>query len=338
MRQTTPRQRLMHWLQAVFHVLFPAWHARVPLRLPVRTVMAPVGKSPRASVHKKISMLVIFSVAFLAATASASTIYVDSRIGDDRFDGLSMTQSGEFSGPVRTIRRAVTLIEPGDTIELINNGTPYEGAVLLQGPKMSGVPGFPLQIIGNGAVISGAQPIPPRAWKYISENLWRITPRRKGWYQLILEDKALPEVKVPPEATELPAMEPGSWCAWRGRIYYRSEPFLPPRELELLLATEQTGFSLWNIENVLIRDLTIRHFQQDGINLHDCCRNIRLENVTLVENGRTGLTVGGTSAVDIEKLMIQRNREHSLLIEELGRVDDHGSEFDVEPTVRIMKN
>ena len=101
---------------------------------------------------------------------------------------------------------------------------------------------------------------------------------------------------------------------------------------------EQTGITLWAIDNVVIRNLTLRHFQQDGINLHDRCRNVLLENVTLSENGRTGISVGGTSEVSLNTVKTKSNREHSLLIEELGRVHDTDSELDTEPTVQVIEN
>ena len=39
------------------------------------------------------------------------------------------------------------------------------------------------------------------------------------------------------------------------------------------------GLSLYKVEHVVIRDLTFQHFQVDGVNVHDLCANVVLDNV-----------------------------------------------------------
>ena len=46
----------------------------------------------------------------------AGVIYVDNRLGDDRYDGSAATAGSETTGPVRTIRRGLQLAQAGDTV------------------------------------------------------------------------------------------------------------------------------------------------------------------------------------------------------------------------------
>ena len=50
----------------------------------------------------------------------------------------------------------------------------------------------------------------------------------------------------------------------------------------------------------MIRDLSIRGYQLDGLNAHDTARRIDLVNVTSVENGRSGFSIGGASRVRLD--------------------------------------
>ena len=70
----------------------------------------------------------------------------------------------------------------------------------LAGGKFSGESLHPVIVEGNGAELNGSFPVPPQAWRKVGDQLWKITPVRKGFYLLILDDKPLPEVAIPPGA------------------------------------------------------------------------------------------------------------------------------------------
>ncbi|MFV0444187.1 MAG: right-handed parallel beta-helix repeat-containing protein [Planctomycetaceae bacterium] len=271
-----------------------------------------------------------------AGNLFAQTVFVDSRFGDDKLDGATPERVPERNGPVRTLTRAVQLVRPGGSIVLANTGEPYAGGFSLYGLQQSGSLGAPLEIIGNGCIITGAQPIDPTAWESTSPTVWRITPLRKGWYQLVLDGAAVPEVACPADATTLPELTENSWCAFQGRIYYRPPADQEPLQMSLALADDQTGISLIAVEHIIIRDVTIRHFRQDGVHLFDRCRDITLENMTCEENGRAGLVIGGTSQAELLNVTCRANRQESLLVEDFGLADATDSTFDAEPTVRAL--
>jgi hypothetical protein len=271
----------------------------------------------------------------LTGLARGATMYVDSRLGDDRNDGLTISDEGSGNGPLQTLQRALELAHQGDEIRLVNNGTPYYGGVTLFGDRHSGRPEGPFMIVGNGAVLSGAKPVPEQSWELVRDTIWRLVPWRKAYYQLLLEGKTVPEAVCPPDAKTLPELQGGQWCAWRGAIYYRTGVGGDPNRMAFALADDEVGLTLLDVHDVIIRDVTLRHFRLDGVNAHDRCRDILLDHVISTENGRSGVTAAGTSKVYLLDSELTSNRRHSLLISERGVADLEGCKLDQPPTTEI---
>ena len=274
--------------------------------------------------------LVFLAIAAAAAPASfAAEWFVDNRLGDDAMDGQSRLVVSEFNGPTFSISRALGRSKSGDTIHVANQGIPYYESLQVVGPRFSSRGSGALTIEGNGAIISGARPVPVEEWKSLGNDVWRFTPFRKGFFQLIQQGQALPEVACLPNAPRLPDLPPGHWCAWRGSIYYRTPPggLSTPRDVPLEFAGDEVGVTLLDAHSVVLRNLELRHFRLDGVNVHDRCDSVFLENLRLVQNGRAGLAVGGTAKVRIVESILEDNRRADLLNTELGRVEAYSCQI-----------
>jgi hypothetical protein len=279
------------------------------------------------------AMMTLVWLLVLSGAVRGGTIYVDSRLGNDAYDGRSPTAAGFTAGPVETLNAALQRVRSGDSIELVNNGTPYFGSGTLFGARHSGTYSRSFEIRGNGATLSGAKPIAAGCWRPANGNLWRVTPFRKAHYQLVLDGAAVTETACDRTSALPPEIPEDQWCVWRGAIYFHAPLGVDPDTMSLSLADEEVGLTLVDVDNVVIRDLTLQHFRLDGINAHDRCRNIELVNVTLNENGRAGLAVGGTSQVLVRDSRIERNRAASVIVTELGEARLQASQTDVPPTV-----
>jgi hypothetical protein len=156
---------------------------------------------------------------------------------------------------------------------------------------------------------------------------------RKGHYLLLLDGKPVPEHRVPRGARALPGIPEGHWAAWRGSIYYQAPHLDEPPDHPFQLAGDEVGLTLYRVHDVRIVGVTFRHFRLDGVNAHDLCRDVVLEDVTSVENGRAGVAVGGTSEILIRNSRLVGNRMEPLRISELGLVDVQETEIDAEPTI-----
>jgi hypothetical protein len=89
----------------------------------------------------------------------------------------------------------------------------------------------------------------------------------------------------------------------------------------LEFAAEEVGITLLDAEDVVIRNLELRHFRLDGVNAHDRCKNIVLDHVRLIENGRAGLAVGGSSLVGIKDSELLGNRVTQVLNAEVAQTE-----------------
>ena len=284
--------------------------------------------------HRSLVLfLAIVSFLIPSRRTDAGTIYVNNRLGSDACNGIRAEAITEQTGPVKTIGRALKLAGRSDVISLANTGVPYYESISLVGSKHSGPVQQPFTILGNGATLSGAMAVPETAWQQVGSDLWQLKPYRKGHYQLILDGKAVSEVKRPAGKTwtEVPEMPPVSWCAFKGAMYFQAERLDDPESMRFGLARQACGITFYGVNNVVIDNLTIQHFRIDGVNASDHAKDVVLQNVVLTENGRAGLTVAGTSLVAVLQSRIERNREHSILLKEAAALVIDETILDVEP-------
>lgn len=270
----------------------------------------------------------------LSEHAQARVIHVNNSVGSDRYNGVFAEAINAETGPVASIGKALRLAGPSDVISIADTGVPYYEALSLVGTRHSGTAQRPFTILGNGATLSGVIAVPETAWQQVGDELWQLKPHRKGLYQLILDSKAVSEVR-PAEGqnwTAVPPLPVGTWCAFRGAIYYHAEPRVEPESMNFGIARKSCGITLYGVKNVLVENLKVEHFRVDGVNANDRATDVVLRGVSLVENARSGLTIAGTSLVAVVQCQIERNREYSILLKEAAALVVQETLTDVEPT------
>lgn len=246
-------------------------------------------------------MRVLYSliiVCLVASSVAARDIYVDNQSGNDTLTGRSPGAQGRGNGPVRTIAKAMRLATPGDHIVLADTGEPYREQVTIQGGPRSGISGnVPLILEGNGAVIDGSVPVPDEAWEGVGGDVFRFAPEIKSHQSLWVEGETT--TRLPVSGNVLPKLEPLQWCLLGGWIYFRVRPGEVPQQYHASCAGMWTGITLYDVHDVIVRNVTVRGFAFDGINAHDNAFNVRLEECKSADNGRSGISVGGASRVRI---------------------------------------
>lgn len=279
-------------------------------------------------------MTLLATVFVVQSSADARTLYVNNRVGQDQFDGLLESATSGESGPVRTIGRALALAQRSDLIVVANTGQPYYETFTMMGRDNSGTESFPFRIVSQGAIVSGAVSVPATGWQKVGADLWRVVPYRKGTYQLIRSGKALTERRQQKGERwfKVPVLAANEWCHFKGAIYYHAEQYSDPSDDDFAIAQGTTGATLLKVEHVVIRGLIFQHFRVDGIQLHDQAQNVLLDNVGTYENGRSGLTVAGTSILLLRECAVERNRDHSVLLQGLGAMEVEDSTWDKPPT------
>lgn len=255
----------------------------------------------------RFASLAVILCAVLATAASAREIYVDNVGGDDMFDGSSPKSRTGVTGPCRTIARALRGAGRCDQIVLANTGVPYRESITLQAGPHSGVPGRPFQILGQGAILDGAAPVPTRAWEHVRGEVFRFPPPRKAYQLLFLDGKPASRVWADPFSLHLPDLKPLQWCLFDRHLYFRTEQGQLPQHYPLTYSALPVGITLYEVRHVVIADLTVQGFQLDGINAHDGVTDAALRGVVCRGNARSGIAIGGSSQVTIEGCLVGNN-------------------------------
>ena len=280
----------------------------------------------------------VFGLLLLGVTSASlgRDIFVDNRNGDDRRDGRTPTSEGAASGPVRTIEKAVRLCAgSGDRIVLINSGEPYREQVAVQGPRCSGTPERPFEIVGNGCVLDGRVSLVGAPWEHHRENIFRVQPKYMSFQQVFLGE--VPAVRRFSADGLVPDLKPLEWCLLDGYIYFRVEQDLLPDSYEISCCGAKTGITLYNAHDVVISGLIIQGFHLDGLNAHDNVRRTDIVEVTCLNNGRSGFSVGGASRVRIEDCAASGNGAAQVRTEGYSIIQLNGGKYDAASAPALVQ-
>jgi hypothetical protein len=271
-------------------------------------------------------LVIVIGTLSMIGPAIARDVYVNNVAGNDRYDGRSDAGAAD-SGPVRTLARALRLVDRGGRVVLANTGEPYREMISLSDVHQRGYVDQPLVISGNGAVLDGTVTAAPGAWRYENDHIFSFRPRRLAYQQLFRDGRPLRHVRAASFLGSRVGLGPMDWTLLSDRIALRVEDGRLPGQYALRHAGLQTGITLYNTQFVRIEDLIVQGFQQDGINAHELATGCELVRVECRANGRSGISVGGVSRVTITDSNCYDNGRAQLRIEGLGRVTVLQSDF-----------
>jgi len=247
----------------------------------------------------------------IANLAVADTYYVNNQTGSDFNTGTVETGQGDDVGPLKSIAASLKRANRGDVIVLANTGQAYKECITLQGARHSGTSFDAFTIEGNGATLDGTEVVPPTDWEYVGEEVFRFRPERGGTQRLFLDgDLATQMFRYNGRYNGRyisSMMKPKQWCACNGNIQFAVEKDKHPTSYELRYAKHPVGITLYDVERVVIRDLTVKGFKLDGINAHDNAMDCVLAEINAVANGRSGISIGGASRVHVVDCLARDN-------------------------------
>ncbi|MES1213109.1 MAG: right-handed parallel beta-helix repeat-containing protein, partial [Singulisphaera sp.] len=218
-----------------------------------------------------------------------------------------------LGGPVRSLTRALEVAQAGDRIVMADHGVPYRESVTLMGGRHNGLGSQPFVIEGNGAVLEGSALVPPKGWEHFRGDVFRFQPPRMAFAQLFLNGPPVERRYLDNTAGRLPALAARQWCLADGWIYFRVDEQSLPEDYPLTYAAQTVGITLYEVHDLILRNLTVQGFQLDGINAHDCAQECQLIGVMSRGNGRAGIAVGGASSVRIRSCLLSDNGAEQIL-------------------------
>ena len=259
------------------------------------------------------ALTLLFAV--LALSADAGDIYVNNTAGDDRNNGqLEQSVVGQ-EGPLRTITQALKIARRGDRLILAKTDESYRESITLFGNKNSGSLLYPFVIAGNGATLDGSVLVADEAWENFRGDVFRFRLQRTGFAMLYRNDRPLTRKQTTGDLNKPLGLAPLEWALIQDWIYFRVESNTTPQSYQLTHAGEDVGITLYRVHNVQIFDLTVQGFRLDGINAHDLVTGARVEGVTCRGNGRSGVSVGGSSRLQLNSSLVGNNGHAQIRLE-----------------------
>ena len=230
-------------------------------------------------------------------------LYVDNIAGDDSLDGRSPSIGREgHTGPFRTISRALRIAGPDSRISLARTAKPYRESFTLVGRAHDRI-----VLEGNGAIIDGSLPVPPDAWEHFTDDIFRFRPRLMTYQQLLLNDLPLDRQTRTDGEPGLPYLSPLHWSLLDGYIYFRVPRDKVPRDLALSHCGSAVGITLYSVDGAAIHNLIVQGFQVDGVNAISNAFDCHFNKIICRGNGRSGISVSGSSRVTIDQCMLGKN-------------------------------
>jgi hypothetical protein len=225
----------------------------------------------------------------------------------------------------------------GDRVIVANTGVAYRECITLQGARQSGYPTAPFELIGNGAVLEGAERVSPDDWTFLAGNMFRFRPPKMSFQVLYVDEKPAQrhDIHTPEELDELQPLE---WCLYEQHVYFRTEPGRLPQSYALSFTARQVGITLYEVQHVVVRDLVVQGFQLDGVNAHDGVRDTALVGLTCRGNARSGISIGGASRVRVDACLIGNNGAAQIRTEGYSRTQVVGCDLLDATAPRIVRD
>ncbi len=214
---------------------------------------------------------------------------------------------------VKTIREAIKLAQPGDTIHL--QPIVYHDTAIFQDKK--GEPGKPITLEGHGATLEGSDPLDSAKWKEVSPGLFAndelLPPSSLNdaailrWFflwngKMNHMGRTSKGIKAPFKKVE--DLQPGEWTFVRdttrekpgssqvcGTFFLKLPPEQKLADANIAAPMRLNGVQLGGDNaHLIIKNITATHPHNDGFNIHGDCRDVVFENIRAIECGDDGIS------------------------------------------------
>lgn len=233
--------------------------------------------------------------AFVQASGSMATVYVDAENGDD-------SNSGESSeGAFQTLKHAVSQLAPSGTLHLLPGDSPFREQLHL---PFGGTKDAPLVVEGNGAVIDLGRDITEGPWERDGE-LWVFQgegrPHTRPFQASPICIDNQPQW-VPHERDTATEPNGNVRVLEGGKFGVLFPPGKSPANSKMTLtsADGESGVFLNRGDHIVVKNLTVRYAGNDGFNVHGSGKGIVFENVSALMCGDQGISSHGTAEVSID--------------------------------------
>lgn len=235
---------------------------------------------------------------------ASNKIYVDNIKGNDRNDGSK-------DMPFKTLRKAADKLSPGMTLFLVPNKKPYNASLVLS--KLPVEPGKVITVDGQNSVLNGLKDT-RKMWTATGEGLYKreaykhIQVRR----HFMVIDGKLQRMGIyaklrRPKLNSPDKIKPGEWTYVKDEnsLYLKLPAGKTINDISLLEPSDRSysGVMIIKTSNIVVKNLTVEYFKNDGFNIHGSCQNILFENVTAKYCGDDGISAHEDSTIKVKNFV-----------------------------------
>jgi hypothetical protein len=249
----------------------------------------------------------VFATFWAGSIGLADDLFVHNRTGHDGYTGLVPRYLEGTNGPLRTIQGAILRANPGDRIVLLPTGEPYHEEVVIHGGRARGWERFPIIIEGNGVELVGSRPLDAGTWEYLGNGLYQTIclPRVVG--VLSFGGAHLERMVHPMWSTDRPEPAVGQYAHWRGSYLFRVDATRRISDYALMESRLNCGLLVFRAPNLVIRNLRVRGFRLDAVQVRGPVQSVRFENCLFADNGRAGVSLLTNSRVELSNCFLENN-------------------------------
>jgi hypothetical protein len=193
-------------------------------------------------------------------------VWVDNVKGNDAADGRTAATA------LRSLKRAVSALRPGDTLRLVKNAEPYREPLEI---STSGTPARPVVIDGQGSVVTGLDAVASD----------RFVPHEPGIIKGVMSEfhRGQPRAVVNgvPMGSEgrVSELHEGQHTWLRESVYIALPEGTKWPGAEIAFMTRDRGVVIDGASHVVVRNLTVEQVSGDAFAVKGEAKSVRLENV-----------------------------------------------------------
>jgi hypothetical protein len=102
------------------------------------------------------------------------------------------------------------------------------------------------------------------------------------------------------------SLKENSWCSSDGKIHYRPKNGMDPAQQKIEAMVRGNCFALGgNSSFITIRNVTVQHPYNDGVNIHGRIKGIKIENIKAFQCGDEGVSAHDTTEVSLDTAVIK---------------------------------
>jgi len=252
---------------------------------------------------KKILLQSLLILVF-CISLNAQNIYVDNIKGHD-------SNNGSKQAPFKTIKRGIKELHPGKILFLTPNLKPYSEAVKIKNIK--GTSSKPIIIDGCMSVLSGAQSLNHNSWQPLKDSIYKkkIKKRFKSKRYFIIIDKKPQRMGIHYKLRRLPfkkleELKAGEWTfnKKKNNLYVKLPVNKKLSDISEPKDNPHSGVMIsGNSSHIIIRNMIVENFINDGYNIHGTCKNILFQNIVARNCGDDGISAHGTCDIKVKNFI-----------------------------------